>query len=250
MVGQTFSKLINQSTNRIVAFVFCEFSTMKASFIALFTLVVQASGVSQASPNGGASKMDERQETRQKLRQEMRVSDRKDSRKQERKQQRKQERESERLVQRQASSPARICCLAMTAECLACGYGIDVEEYCSKEPNTVGCPLSNNPVPVESFNPEPSPMLRGAKSPSPPQSCCKAMTAQCLACTEGMTEKDFCAKYAETVGCEPVAEAAYEPFVISDPTEEESCVTKTCAPGQNCQMCWGAAACIPNGAVC
>jgi len=31
------------------------------------------------------------------------------------------------------------CCMAMTAECLACVEGMTVEEYCAEEPNMMGC---------------------------------------------------------------------------------------------------------------
>ena len=34
-----------------------------------------------------------------------------------------------------------------------------------------------------------------------PQRCCTALTAQCLACVEGLTEANFCLKKPETVGC-------------------------------------------------
>ena len=33
----------------------------------------------------------------------------------------------------------RACCMALTASCLACAENISVEEYCKKNPNTVGC---------------------------------------------------------------------------------------------------------------
>ena len=33
----------------------------------------------------------------------------------------------------------RACCYANTAECLSCGAGIGVDEYCRRYPSTIGC---------------------------------------------------------------------------------------------------------------
>eukprot|EP00947_MAST-08B_sp_MAST-8B-sp1_P004937 g4937.t1 len=35
---------------------------------------------------------------------------------------------------------ARICCKAMTAQCLSCAAGLTEDEYCAKNPATAGCP--------------------------------------------------------------------------------------------------------------
>eukprot|EP01063_Lacrimia_lanifica_P025737 TRINITY_DN336_c0_g1_i1.p2 TRINITY_DN336_c0_g1~~TRINITY_DN336_c0_g1_i1.p2 ORF type:complete len:207 (+),score=85.26 TRINITY_DN336_c0_g1_i1:45-665(+) len=67
----------------------------------------------------------------------------------------------------------RICCEALTAECLSCSEGITEEEYCAKNPDTVGCP----------------------------KPCCYALTAECLSCAEGITEEEYCAEHPETIGC-------------------------------------------------
>jgi hypothetical protein len=40
------------------------------------------------------------------------------------------------------------CCKAMTAECLSCESGVSVDEYCHKNPGTVGCPT------LTGFNPK------------------------------------------------------------------------------------------------
>merc|ERR1719285_162093 len=37
------------------------------------------------------------------------------------------------------AEPPRLCCLAMTADCLACSENMSVEEYCDLNPATVGC---------------------------------------------------------------------------------------------------------------
>ena len=31
------------------------------------------------------------------------------------------------------------CCMALTADCLACAEGVSVEEYCAANPETAGC---------------------------------------------------------------------------------------------------------------
>ena len=33
----------------------------------------------------------------------------------------------------------RACCYALTAECLSCAAGMEIEEYCKQNPNTRGC---------------------------------------------------------------------------------------------------------------
>jgi len=68
---------------------------------------------------------------------------------------------------------AKICCKAMTAECLSCSAGSSVEEFCSANPTTSGCP----------------------------KICCQAMTAQCLSCSADSTEEEFCSVNPTTTGC-------------------------------------------------
>ena len=59
---------------------------------------------------------------------------------------------------------------------MACSKGITVGEYCSSNPDTVGC------------EPEPRP-------------CCKALTAECLSCSEGLTVDEYCEYKPKTMGC-------------------------------------------------
>ena len=35
---------------------------------------------------------------------------------------------------------ATLCCKALTKECIACGRGLSVDEFCAKYPNKYGCP--------------------------------------------------------------------------------------------------------------
>jgi len=37
--------------------------------------------------------------------------------------------------------------------------------------------------------------------PVGPPGCCRAMTAECLSCVEGMGEDEYCAKNPQTIGC-------------------------------------------------
>ena len=40
----------------------------------------------------------------------------------------------------QKSDQDRACCRAFSADCLSCAEGITIDEYCAKEPDTIGCP--------------------------------------------------------------------------------------------------------------
>merc|ERR1712048_390497 len=77
-----------------------------------------------------------------------------------------------------SSDEPRICCKALTAQCMACGQGIEVDEFCAKEGN-------------ENY-------------PGCARMCCKAMTASCLACSKGLKVDEFCAMEGneKVVGCD------------------------------------------------
>lgn len=45
--------------------------------------------------------------------------------------------------------------------------------------------------------------------------CCKALTADCLACEQGVTKEEYCAESPETVGCEQTG----RDYVSTDPSE-------------------------------
>ena len=96
------------------------------------------------------------------------------------------------------NDPDRICCKAMTAQCLACAEGVYPHEYCQEYPQTEGCKrepdsmdgnigiiMDGSPIGTNGFD----------------GICCKAMTAPCLACAEGVTPYEYCLKYPETIGC-------------------------------------------------
>lgn len=52
------------------------------------------------------------------------------------------------------------------------------------------------PVTEPEATPEPNPEPE-------PVACCRALTAECLACTEGVSVDEYCENNPETVGCEP-----------------------------------------------
>ena len=54
-------------------------------------------------------------------------------------------------VQDCSTPPAQICCKAMTADCLACSFGLTVEEYCRRRPETQGCPSPECPQGCSSY---------------------------------------------------------------------------------------------------
>ena len=60
--------------------------------------------------------------------------------------------------------------------------------------------------------------------------CCMAMTAECLACAEGMEVADFCEANPETEGCEEFAPAEEEAMEEEEMAEEEHMDDDPCAP--------------------
>ena len=90
-----------------------------------------------------------------------------------------------------------------SAKCISCDLGISVEEFCrTKQPEgrtMEGCEefckkKKNRDVPgCEKYH-----KGDGGKG------CCKANTAECLACSEGKSVKRFCKKYKnrDVPGCE------------------------------------------------
>jgi len=108
----------------------------------------------------------------------------------------------------------KICCMAMTADCLSCSAGLSKQEYCKENPSTAGCEDEAEPVPVPvpeepvSVPEEPVliPQVEQAAEQTAGvgagQACCQALTPQCQACKEGTTVKEYCEKYPSTDGCE------------------------------------------------
>jgi len=114
-----------------------------------------------------------------------------------------------------------MCCMAIIAECLACARGVDVAAYCAlpESSDILGCadppalennnrnslehtsrPTSPSPPPVP-LVPPPSPSY--VYSDESTLMCCKASTAECLACAQGVSVAAYCAmpETAKIVGC-------------------------------------------------
>merc|ERR1719203_1254455 len=92
--------------------------------------------------------------------------------------------------------PPRMCCKAMTADCLACAQGITTEEYCDANPQVPGCFQAKIlPAALE--------VGRAESLGKPPKFCCMGMTADCLACSAGVSVDKYCRKHPKTVGCPP-----------------------------------------------
>ena len=103
--------------------------------------------------------------------------------------------------------------------------GITPYLYCLKEPETPGC-KPNVPVPpIADGRP---PIADGGRPPiadgvwtrppvTEPPICCMAMTAECLACAEGISPYEYCIKHPKTAGCK-----SYLDFRI-EPTHEAHC---------------------------
>ena len=43
--------------------------------------------------------------------------------------------------------------------------------------------------------------LLGAAAALPPKKCCRAFSAECMSCVEGITEEEYCAKNPTVTGC-------------------------------------------------
>ena len=125
--------------------------------------------------------------------------------------------ENQKLGCQPPSAPAgedvHMCCMAIIAECLACAQSVDVAAYCALPENSdiPGCAdlpaLERTSLPTSS----PLPPLPLVPPPSPSYvyndestlMCCKAPTAECLACAQGVSVAAYCAmpEAAEIFGC-------------------------------------------------
>ena len=144
------------------------------------------------------------------------------------------------LVQSVAQAP-KICCKAMTAQCLSCAAGKTLEEYCSKHPSIMGCPTLStcsshhigerrceNPsvhggdcteyteqvgdifYSCQNDPDSKSTPIKGqwhckrgkpCKGKVESKACCKALIATCLACQAGLPVVDYCKTVTGVNGC-------------------------------------------------
>lgn len=77
--------------------------------------------------------------------------------------------------------PQKMCCQAMTADCLACKADLTAAEFCAQNPKINGCAQHLPPPP---------------KKP-----CCQSMEIACLSCQADLTESAYCKLYPNVEGC-------------------------------------------------
>jgi inorganic pyrophosphatase len=83
------------------------------------------------------------------------------------------------------------CCKALKADCLSCSEGVSEEEYCGKNPDTIGC----EETAFDTKDTEDQPAVP----------CCMGLVAECLSCSAGLTVQEYCGKNPDTSGCEEIA---------------------------------------------
>eukprot|EP00663_Eupelagonemidae_sp_cell21sb_P006036 gene6036-4499_t len=84
--------------------------------------------------------------------------------------------------------------MAETAECKACAEGMDVAAFCRAKASFPGCqPETKSPV---------TRAMNDAQDRTAARACCRALTAECMACAEGIEIPAFCRAKPRTPGCE------------------------------------------------
>jgi hypothetical protein len=74
---------------------------------------------------------------------------------------------------------------------LSCIEGVSEEEYCGKNPDTIGC----EETAFDTKDTEDQPAVP----------CCMGLVAECLSCSAGLTVQEYCGKNPDTSGCEEIA---------------------------------------------
>jgi len=108
----------------------------------------------------------------------------------------------------------RMCCKAMTSSCLACSKGVSEKEFCKTNPGKYGCmPIKLLETTHRTHETQGWSARRRRRrqrrhkwytpKPEGPRMCCKAMTSSCLACSKGVSEKEFCKTNPGKYGCMP-----------------------------------------------
>merc|ERR1711972_741926 len=87
---------------------------------------------------------------------------------------------STKLMQASSTAEDPVCCMAMTATCMACKEKRSVKDFCSDSAHreVPGCEKHIN--------------LKQVPSSGHGRACCMAMTATCMACKQKRTVEDFC----------------------------------------------------------
>jgi len=121
------------------------------------------------------------------------------------------------------------CCRAYTAKCLACVDGVSVQDFCKQHNNDiVGCVHASieNKHEMDSTPSKNVPSLESVKSiinntassnvtagivNDIPRACCRAFTAKCLSCTEGISVEEYC-RLHQVVGCDDKKNGTVDTF--------------------------------------
>jgi len=116
----------------------------------------------------------------------------------------------------------KACCRGYTAQCMACVAGITIEEFCQSRYRSAhkgreypGCKsVLKTEVELSALDTLEALLARGAPKP---EGCCRAYTAQCMACVAGITKEEFCeSRYFKRVlkgrvpGCKSVLKTEVE----------------------------------------
>jgi len=113
---------------------------------------------------------------------------------------------------------------------MSCTEGLTVAEFCAKKPTTAGCKTSSNSSTSSTSQAPIADGTRPVTTAKPTIACCKALTADCLACAAGLSPADFCKKEAKeattnatTVGCKISYQCTTEDPVKFSPLKAAWC---------------------------
>ena len=164
----------------------------------------------------------------------------------------------QRVPLRADAQPEHSCCTARIASCLACTAKMTVNEYCRTH-STMTSPISGCPTQIGCSNcqkyddgcnvcncqkdgtaicTERYCLTTGIpRCLDDVKVCCKAMTATCLSCAEGMSVKDYCQKNPLIAGCERKGHECSglsQPLVDSNGRKINNC--RKCPEGSICDV--------------
>lgn len=86
--------------------------------------------------------------------------------------------------------------------------------------------------------------IRSTDSPTDtPRACCRALTAECLACNADMTVEEFCARNEQVIGCPTESPTRTPDIVCADRTKRKFCssrdgcawVNRNCVDADSCE---------------
>jgi len=65
--------------------------------------------------------------------------------------------------------------------------------------------------------PAPPPTEESMSPAGPPRACCRALTAECMACSQGISVQEYCISNPDTTGCDSNETATNPPTVEQEP---------------------------------